>query len=512
MAVETARDKIKLSQIVGQKQEIITVDGDVIVNDVKPDVLKVINTNGTICVYKKEALKGKVKIEGCINTYIIYLADDETGSIRTMNASLNFTETIEMEKAQENMTVEENLCIKGFETKVLNSRKVHVKAFVEAGIKVCSNDEIEAIIDIHDEDDIQMQNSSKCVMSIIGENIGKTILKDTININEEDDFAEIMRVNFEISDIETKTSYNKVLIKANANVDVMYLTEDGRISKCSGKIPVMGFIDMQNITDTSECFAKIGVKNLEIRPNNIEEHSIYIEADLELYCRAFEKKEINVIEDAYSIYNNLELKRSSVRATTSQNRIRDTFKIREVFTNPELIYGRVLGVNVNPVIENTDVRDGRINYTGKLDTEFFVSNENIINGVTESVPFEFDVMNELISRNMEYETQINVADQRAYNTDDGVVLEVELEVIAMLQNNENLSFIQDINITENANQDMYSMVIYFVKPGDTLWKIAKQFRSRVEDIARVNGIEDANKIYVGEQLYIPKFTRTRVAM
>ncbi len=85
MAVETARDKIKLSQIVGQKQEILTVDGDVIINDVKPDVLKVINTNGTICLCKKEALNGKVKLEGCVNTYIIYLADDETGSIRTIN-------------------------------------------------------------------------------------------------------------------------------------------------------------------------------------------------------------------------------------------------------------------------------------------------------------------------------------------------------------------------------------------------------------------------------------------
>ena len=62
MAVETAKDKIKLNQIVGQKQEIITVDGDVIVNDVKPDVLKVINTNGTICVYKKEIMEGKIKM------------------------------------------------------------------------------------------------------------------------------------------------------------------------------------------------------------------------------------------------------------------------------------------------------------------------------------------------------------------------------------------------------------------------------------------------------------------
>ena len=53
------------------------------------------------------------------------------------------------------------------------------------------------------------------------------------------------------------------------------------------------------------------------------------------------------------------------------------------------------------------------------------------------------------------------------------------------------------------------MVIYFVKPNDTLWEIAKKFRSTVDDIARVNKIEDINKIYPGQQLFIPKYVYTR---
>ena len=512
MAVETARDKIKLNQIVGQKQEIITVDGDAIVNDVKPDVLKIINTNGTICIQKRETLNGKVKLEGCVNTYIIYLADDENGSIRTINTSLDFSTTIDMDNCKEGHTLEENLCIKGFETKILNSRKVHIKVFIEADIKVFSSEDIEAIVDIKDEEDIQMLNSSKDLMSLIGENTGKCILKDAIGINAEDDLAEIMRVSFDISGMETKTSYNKVLIKANANVSIMYLTEDNKISNASGQIPIMGFIDMPNVTETAECTAKIKLKNLELRSNNIDEHSIYVEADLDLFCRAFENKQINVIEDVYSILNNIELKRNNVRATTMQNRIRDTFKINHTFTTPELIYGKILGSNVTPVVENAEVKDGRIKYTGKLDAEFFVINENIVNGVNVSVPFDFDLTSELIRRDSQFETQINIASQKVYNTDDGVVLEAELEITVLLQNSEELNFIQDINVTEDTKTDSYSMIIYFVKPGDTLWKIAKQFKSKVEDIARINEVEDVNKIYPGQQLYIPKFTRNRIAI
>lgn len=511
MAVETAKDNVRLNQIVGQKQEIITSDGDVIVNDVKPDVLKIINTNGIICVQKREVLSGKVKLEGYINTYIIYLADDEMGSIRTINTMLDFSSTIDVETCNEDYILEETLNIKGFETRVVNSRKIHVKAFIDADLKLYLNEEVKTIVDIQNDGSLQMLNTSRNFMSLIGENTGKCMLKDTINV--EDDLAEIMSVKFTLVDMETKTSYNKVLIKGTANAQVMYLTEDNKISNVMGQIPVMGFVDMPNIADTSpECIAKIKLRNLKVEPNDMEEHSILVEAELDLLCRAYENKQLNIIEDMYSLCDNVELKRSNVRAVTEQSRVRDTFKVKQVFTESELLYGRILGVNLVPVIENTDVKEGRINYTGKVNAEFFVNHEDNIVTHNYEIPFEFDLTSDQIRRNTQVETQINVINHKTYNTDDGVVLEAEVEIIALLQNSEELDLIQDIDITEDTNPNMYSMVIYFVKPGDTLWKIAKQFKSKVEDIARINQIEDENKIYVGQQLYIPKFSRSRIAI
>ena len=65
--------------------------------------------------------------------------------------------------------------------------------------------------------------------------------------------------------------------------------------------------------------------------------------------------------------------------------------------------------------------------------------------------------------------------------------------------------IDNIEIDENRDENVYSIVVYFVKPGDTLWNIAKRFKSTIGAIASVNGIEDENKINVGQQLFIPKF-------
>ena len=68
-------------------------------------------------------------------------------------------------------------------------------------------------------------------------------------------------------------------------------------------------------------------------------------------------------------------------------------------------------------------------------------------------------------------------------------------------------FFDNIQIQENRvpAEDYDSLIMYIVQAGDTLWKIAKRFRSTIEDIATLNGIEDENRINVGQKIYIPKF-------
>lgn len=509
MALESAKDMIRLSQIVGQKQEVLTIDGDVIVNDVKPDVLRIVSTTGTVCVYKKEVLNGKVKLEGCINTYIIYLADNEQNTVRTINTSLDFAEIIDLENCKEGMSLDAMLCLKGFETKILNGRKLHVKAFLDAKLKVYKTTEVESIIDVQNDDgDLQMLNSNKKILSLIGENTGKTTLKDTIKL--QDELAEIMKVDFKISNIVCKTSYNKVLIKANANINVIYQSEDNRISEVNAIIPVMGFIDMPDVTDTSKCISKVSLRNLVLRQNNEEDNSIYVETDLDLSCKAFEIKEINVIEDIYSIENDVNLEKIEVTARQNEFELIDTIKVEQKLTIPDLLYGKVLGVNIIPIINNIDLRDGEIRYEATLNTEFMVQNENDVNSIRAEIPFDFELSNNSITSMSNIETEIIVISQKLDAGDDGVHLSVEMEVNAGVQNDATINFTQNLELIEPQDMDIYSMVIYFVKPGDTLWKIAKQFRSKVEDIARVNGIEDEDRIYPGQQLYIPKFTRSQI--
>lgn len=140
MVVETAKNQIVLNQIVGQKKENRQIESDVIVNDVKPDVLNVIATNGVVNIYKKDVMDGKIRIDGAINTYIIYMADDKQSQVRSLNTSLDFTQVIDMENARESMEAQVKVEVKNFDTRILNGRKINVKANLEISINIYSNE------------------------------------------------------------------------------------------------------------------------------------------------------------------------------------------------------------------------------------------------------------------------------------------------------------------------------------------------------------------------------------
>ena len=91
MAIKLSKNNLCIHQIVGQKSEKIVIEGDEIVPDVKPDILSIVSTNGNICIFKKEIQDGKIKIDGSINVYVVYIADDEKSSMRALNTSIDFS-------------------------------------------------------------------------------------------------------------------------------------------------------------------------------------------------------------------------------------------------------------------------------------------------------------------------------------------------------------------------------------------------------------------------------------
>ena len=50
--IETSKENLKINKLIAEKKEIISVDGDMIVPDSKPDILNTICTSGVVsCLF-----------------------------------------------------------------------------------------------------------------------------------------------------------------------------------------------------------------------------------------------------------------------------------------------------------------------------------------------------------------------------------------------------------------------------------------------------------------------------
>ncbi len=514
MQLDTSKENICINQLVGQKNDIEEVEGDVIVNDIKPDILNTISVNGNVCIYKKEITDGKIRLDGAVNVYIIYLADDENGSVRSLNTSIDFTKSIEFDGCKNGMDIDESLRIKNIECKVINSRKINVRAFLDLSVKVYSNDNIQVVNDINSIDGVQCLNNTLEVNSLLGSGTTKTYAKDTIMLENVDNLAEILNSDINIVNKDIKISYNKVLAKADAQVKILYLTEDNRINTVTSSIPVMGFIDMPNVSDTNACNTKYKLKNLVVKPNNIEEHSIYVEAEIEIVCFVYEQKQLNIIQDLYSPTNSLTFNQKQVTALVNKENIQETCNIQEQLSIPEIQNNRIYDVCVKPNIQKEDIKNGRVTYEGEVELEFLYESNNSsrFDAKVMKLPFNYSINSGNISEMSTLDTNIEIRKQDFVVLNDGYIdSRIDLQFEVSVSRNEKINIIDDIEMEEKKDCNQYSMVIYFVKPKDTLWEIAKKFDSTIDEIAKVNEIDDVDRIVPGMQLFIPRYCSRRTA-
>lgn len=507
--IEAQRENLSINKLIAEKKEIIFAEGDMIVPDSKPDILNTICTSGIVSIYKKEAQEGKVRIDGAINTYIMYMPDGTEDTTRGLNTTIDFSENINVSNCNEGMNIISDVKIKSIEAKVINGRKVGIKATLEVNLKVYLNEDVEVINEIQNENNIQILKEDLKVNSLVGRGETKIYAKDTIQIDNMDNLAEVLKAQVCLVDKDIKVSYNKILTKSEAEIKIIYLTEDNRINTINYKIPVVGFIDMPNVTEENICDVNYEIKNIIIKPNSQDEHSIYVEIEIEVVCYVYEEKQINLIQDMYSTLVNLEFEKKQIMTITDKQNRTDIKQIREKINIKDIEGLNLIDVDVIPTIINENKINTKILYEAELNLKFiFQDAKSQITIKDAKIPFEFTIENLQNGETLNTNSNMEIKTKDFIIQDGGDInCSIDIQNDTNMYRTANINMINSIEENGEREEQDYSIVIYIVKKGDTLWNIAKEFGSTVDGIARVNGIENRDLITPGQKLYIPKFER-----
>ena len=164
-------------------------------------------------------------------------------------------------------------------------------------------------------------------------------------------------------------------------------------------------------------------------------------------------------------------------------------------------------VSARTTIISTQIEEGKIIYQGEINLTFMYQETTSSRiGVKSLVePFEYTVTSQTITTKTKIDTNIEIAKQDFVVTaDSNVEVKIDLNFRLNLSNERELRLIDNIEEAKESNRETFSIVIYYTKEGDTLWNIAKKFGSTVDEIIKVNNIENPDVIMPGEQLFIPR--------
>ena len=271
------------------------------------------------------------------------------------------------------------------------------------------------------------------------------------------------------------------------------------------------------MTDVSEediNYLNYKIKNINIRLDSSDVHTINVDIEFEIACRTYKNQEMKLMQDLYSPTQNLCIEQRNIKTLANMKKQCDVFNVREKIQNENIIGNQVFDAIVRPEINETNILKDKIEYEGELNIFFLLTGDNSIgmNTINTKIPFSITVNMQDVDSNSIIDTQIDVTKQNFVVNNSTIDANIDLEVTTNMCNTEEVNIIENITSEETECVPACSMVIYFVKPGDTLWKIAKQYKSTVEDIVRINQIQNPDKIDVGMQLFIPKYVCSKKAM
>lgn len=485
------KEKVCLNRKVKTILKKLELKSDILVPDIKPDIVSIINTNGIPYVIKENVEYGKVKVEGNIESYIIYLAD--TGENRSISTTLSFFEVIEDERIKENSVIDVRPMIVNIENKILNERKVELTIYLVLKIEISEEDEIELLSE-YDDYDIEKLEKNLKIKNIVSRNKIQNSLKDILKVEDNSKILEIFKVDIEVKNVETKMSFNKLLAKSEVEICLLYLDENKCVRKINSSFPLMTFIDVQNSSDNYMVDIDYIVRNVFFKIQN-EGDSIEFQIDFEIQSVLYEEKEIKVIEDVYSLTKVLDVGSKCVNLEIITNdEIENLVKLNETYKIDNM--KNLLGSEINVYKVNQKDINENINVEGEVILKLYyeINGDNNIKINLIKVPFIYKCTN---ADNVNFK----IEKYEIKEVLGGINLYVEI-VDECSSNFKDITLINEIKVQEDLNVDDYNLIVYFVKKGDTIWNIAKRFRVTMDSIVKINELEGKDKLNVGEKLYI----------
>jgi len=518
MPLEAATEMITLnSRGSGESIQLLT-EGDMIVPDINPDIYQILKADEKVIIDKVKAEQGRINFSGRLCVSVLYYGKKTESPVSFMKSEFSFEDYIMSDDITEDTDTDIVSELIHTDYRLVNDRKINVKAVTGIEATWSNKDEVYAVKDVTGDGSIQLKKNMFDFGSVEERITEEFTVREELKLPVgKPDIAEIVDTTAEICHRDIRTNDGTVTINGDFKISVIYIGTGEAYSLDSAEfiVPFSGNVNIPIAEDNTICMARMQITNVssDIAADNMgEPRVIDVQITVCVVVKAFSHMGEAVIEDAYSLSYPLEITRKDIDYMRLIGRNKAQGVFRSIVTadsnQPDImqivkVWGNIRNSNIS-VTDDKVVADGvvdiKVMYIAKDDDE-------PLNVISAAVPFtqEIEILGATEDSLFDMTAEIeDISFSTLSEREAEVRVTISFDVVA--SENENGSIITEINETETAVEmpTGSGAVIYTVKKGDTLWNIAKKFNTTVDDIVKLNNIEDPDLIYPCQRLLILK--------
>lgn len=505
--MQIKKQEVNVGKAVFEGEIKSVTDGSIIVPDIKPDILKILQVDADAVLEEKSMDNGKAIFKGKVYVNVLYVPESENGRVECIKGCFEFFETVKRSEFAENMYVTAVCDTKKVGYKLINSRKIGIEAYVGINICITEKDCVTFISEIED-DNCQLQKDT-ITLNPVGEKNEFTFNIDENVILNCDNVVDILKSNITISEKEYRSLTGKVVVKGKIQISVLYVTEDNKYGHFDFDIPFTEVLDSDKVIEDSECDISYNILKSEIKLVGCEENkysiSTYLEIQVLIDC--MDCTNIEYIKDCYFVDSECTVDYTDINCEEVIGRPNVSTILKSVLEKDEKLPD-ILDIYATlgkPYINSTDIEDGRIIVSGKVIVYLLYmsgDSKNPLASITEEIPFNQIIDCEKASRECEVLLHID-CEHIGYKLTgvNNVEISYGIGIKGKIIKKQNVKVINDIS-TLPVNIKDKSLVVYFVKEGDTIWNIGKKYRVKYQDISMSNGL-DSEELIPGQKIIIP---------
>lgn len=512
--LDLIKENIELQVQVGKGSNIADpIKEEYLIPDTLPDVARILSVDVDRKITKAEVQDGGVAIDADIKFSIIYLSEEEDGrGVNTAVYNNKLSNFIDILGAEQGMLCNVECELEHTNQSLANERKINVEAIFNCSAEVFKQEEFNFVKSVDNRADIQTvkktETVDKCIYTGKKKITDKSMIEVSMDKNEVD---RILKFNYLLHKKEVRVLDGKIKYSCYVNVDVIYKAAETRELYLLNKdVFISDEEDVEVVNSDYDVDFDFNVisAQYDVKQNDLgEDRVIDLTFDIEANTKVSKLEEVEVIEDAYSPEINLELVKE-----------RSEFEIKLGEGNSEAITRD----NIKP---DGDEPVHIISTTGKIiniETEIVGSNVNVMGtlrvkciykSANSEVGYESSEMDLPFTASVEIPGLTNGMKAKVNATLETLEASVEAGTIAVkgiisfnakASYNEMKEYIHSVEETdEPVEKKKASIIIYVVQSGDTLWKLAKKYKTTMEGIAKANSIDLNEELPIGTKLIIP---------